>query len=585
MIDFIPSTTTFRKVPHQSGVYEIDLNVIFNNHNNDTNFYLSGNGSVFFIFGSNSGNYFASGSSKIYFDATIPQVNQLYSFVIGDGIFDIYDSQDNPLILGAAKPTGILQRIFVSTNSNTQGQFELTLLGNKPIFNISSGMVFSSQQNFNNSISVTNLTTTPFNILSGDFGPYPFISGNSLPLFVNSLSTRQIRFSGHANNSNTQQTTFSLDTDFGDFLNVITISGTLFSGSGYVFTSPAATQTTYGFFTPQAFSIRNTGTETVVFQPQISPVTRNINIGVPTYSGIPINNYLSGILDTTSDLFFSDHITWNSGNFYIIQNSQSGIGIVDVYPDKTPNNTTDPFIGTSGASNNFAFGQTFKMFNNFQMTGLTIPLGFDSGSNSFSNGDIALVRIFRGTGISGALLGTSNTLDATLLPSYPTTTTFNFVFPSPITLSSGTEYSMVLSGNATWLGSNNGKYIKIPTTTGFYISGYEFSVNSSSQASFYNSNSGNLVFNIDWLPPIGANRYFLNVISGPVNIFSTINSGTYEKYMATKSFIFTDLTITSPPGQLSYFTMFYTGAVSGLNIANLQFLGTNYNNLVSGFTI
>lgn len=584
MINFIPSTTTFRKVPNQSGVFEIDLNVLFANHNNDVSFILSGNGRTFFTFGSNSGNYFASGNSKIFFDSTLPEVNQFYSFVIGDKLFDVYDQDDNPLILGASKPTGILQEVIVNTTNNTEGQFEIVLKGNKPAFIITSGLVFPTQQSYNTSIAVTNLTTTPFSILSGSFGPVPSVSGtNGFPLFIGSMSTTNINFSGKVSFDGVQQTSFTLNADFGNFSNVIGITGTLYSGSGYVFSTPTVSTIGFEDVSANIFSIRNTGTETITFQPLVSPVSRSITIGIPTYSGIPINNYLSGILDTTSDFFFSDHITWASGNFYIIHNSQSGINIVNVDADASPNILTDPFIGTSGGSNNFAFGQTFKMFNNFQMTGVTVPLGFDSGSNPFAVGDIAVVRIFRGTGISGTLLGTSNVIDNTLLSGYPTTSAFDFYFPSPISLISGTEYSMALSGNSTWLGTNNGKYIKIPTSTGFYVSGNKFSVDSASNVIMYGAASGNLVFSIKWMPPTGANRYFLNVVSGPRNISTIINSGNYEKYMAVQNFSF-DNTITSLPGQLSYFTMFYTGAVSGLNIVNLQFLGTNYNNLISGFT-
>lgn len=115
MINIIPNTTFFRRVPFQSGDYSLELDILLSNHNHSIDFAVSGGGSVFFRFGSDSGNYYASGDRKLYFDATIPNTNLNYSFVFGSEQYDIYNEDGIPLVVGGIKSTGICERVWVRT--------------------------------------------------------------------------------------------------------------------------------------------------------------------------------------------------------------------------------------------------------------------------------------------------------------------------------------------------------------------------------------------------------------------------------------------------------------------------------------
>lgn len=585
MINIIPSTTTFRRVPHQSGVYQLDLDITLNNHNNDVEFFLSGGGSRFFSFGSNSGNYFASGSSKVYFEATTPNIQRTYSFVIGSNSFDVYNQDEAPLILGASKTTGIFERIYVGATVGAAGEFEVLLKGQKPSFNITNGMVFSIFQNYNTFLQVENETSTPFNILSGSFNSIGNVSGiNQLPVLINSLSTVNIPFSGRLNSLGNQSTLLTVNSDFIDSTIVLNLTGTSYSGSGYIFTAPLSITSVFGNSSNASFTIKNTGTETITFQPQISGITQQILIGVPTYSGVPLKNLLRGHLDTTNTFYFSDHINWTGGNFNIIQQSQTGVNILSVSGDKTPSVSDDTFVGL-GTTGHKAFGQSFRLTHDYELTGINLHLGYNSSFSPLSGSDAMFVRIHAGIGTTGALLSESQVIPGSTLPSFQSGASgFFFPLPTSLSLISGNNYSFLLTGNSSWVTSSANKFVYIQESSGFYISGFEFYVNQSDTTFVGVESWGNLVFEIMSFPPIGANRYFVNVTDGNYNRLATVDSGNYDKYMASQSFVFQDSSIESLPNELKYFTMTYTGVVSGINVANLKFLNTTYNNLISGET-
>jgi hypothetical protein len=584
MISIFPDFN-FRKVPHQSGIYQLDLSILLDNHNHDVEFLLSGKGANFFNFGANSGNYYASGNSKLFFEATTPKIERNYSFVFSDSKYDVYNGSNVPLILGAQKPTGILERVYVKSQTGVSGLFEITLKGKRPSFTISSGFVIPIFESIATGIFGLNNSDVPFSILSGTLDTLNFISGNNkFPIEFNSLETKLIPFSGHVTSDNDFSSTLILNTDFGDFTNVLSISGTLFSGSGYQFIAPSAQTINFGDFSDLFFTINNTGTETITFQPLITPITRSISISTPTYSGVPIANFFTGYLDTSSELFFSDNISWTSGIFNIIQHNNTGVNILRVLPDKDPSLLTDAFIGTSGVFDSLAWGQSFRLTHNYPLTGISMRLGYNPSGSLFSGNDTASMYIRQGSGITGSLLSTSHPFNLNSLTAYPTTTGIQFVFPSPVELSSGAEYSFYLSGTSTWLGATPGRVLMIQDTTGAYITGITFRTLSDNSFQSFNETSGNLVFDIIWYPPSGMKRYFTNVNSGNTNLFSTVNSGSYNKYMADKSFVFSNTEIQSPPSTPKSFTMTYTGAVSGLNIVNLKFLGTNFDQNISGNT-
>lgn len=584
MINIVPNTTAFRKIPYQSGVYEIDLTSFLTNNRNDVNYYVSGGGSIFFAFGSNSGNYYASGITKNFFQSTTPGLSRHYDFILTQNSYDVYIDSTS-IILNAPKTTGIAERIYIqATNDTAIGSFELNVFGNKPSFYIDGGIVLTAGQNIITGIRAYNQTTTPFSILSGSIQPLDLVSGlNKLPLFINQLNSGVIQISGKLTSQDTKSTVITLNTDFADFNSVITITGTAFSGSGITFVTPPAQTILVGNQSFLNFGVNNTGTEFVTFQPQINKIPYEIAIGVPSYSGIPIANYLSGYLDTTSTFFFSDNIVFSSGSFNIIQQSQTGLNIVRVLADDTPNVAVDPFIGRDSSFNITAFGQMFKPPHDFNITGLNVNMGYDPGSTAFANGDIAFINLYQGTGITGSLIGTSSSIDCTRLTPFPTGSGIDFVFPQPKLLTSGTEYSFLISGNSTWLGSNASKFLMIENTTGFYISGFMFSLNSSGFLTQYDSTYGNLVFRIPWTIPTGAKRYYTNTLSGNRAQQYLINTGTYNKYMVDKNFTFLDSSFTSNPNDNQFFTLVLTGVTSGLNIVNIKMLGTSYSQLYSGF--
>ena len=573
VINIVPNANTFRRIPYQSGVYEIDLSINLSNHNNDVNFYVSGGGSIFFAFGSNSGNYYASGTTKQFFQSTTPGTPLIYNFVLSSNSYDVYNNS-TPIIFNMGKATGMAERIYAQATNGAVGAFELNIFGNKPMFYIDSGTVFTAGQNIITGFRAYNQTSTPFHILSGSFQPLDLVSGaNKFPLFVNQLNSSVIQMSGRLTSQNNKSTILTLNTDFGDVDSVITFTGTAFSGSGLVFTTPLAQSVLFGGQALASFVVSNTGTEFVTFQPRVNTILWPIAIGTATYSGSPISNFFSGYLDTDSKFFFSDNIRWNSGEFNIIQENATGLSLINITGESP---ITGLFLGSDEA---FVVGQSINFPFDYHLTGFTMKLG---GTGTFASTDVVFARIVQGQGITGATISTSSNIPCTALATGITGSYIDFALPSPAFLQSGNFYSIYLSGDSAWCGNSgaspNRKVILLQNTGNPYPNGSGFKYNGATTF------TGDAILSVTNLTPTGARRYLVNQISGYQPKTYTINTGIYNKYMADKNFSFVDATFTSNPNDNQSFTTIYSGAVSGLNIVNITFLGTTYSGFYSGVT-
>lgn len=575
MISIIPNTSIFRKVPFQSGNYSVELDINLGNHFNDVDFILSGGGSTFFKFGSNSGHYYSSGVNKLYFDSTIPNTDLSYTFVISDNSFDVYNG-DTAVILNALKATGRLDRIITKTTVNAEGEFSLILRGNRPDFKITSGMTFPINGSFVDGLVVTNTTSIPFSILSGTFDTINNISGaNKFPLFLDSYNSGVIGFSGRLASISNPSISFVVNADFVNTANVITITGTQFSGSGYTISSPTPSDISFGNFDNQLWVIKNTGTLPLRFSPTISKMVTGINITPPTYSGVNLKNHFSGYFDTPSQFYFTDKITWSGGAFHIIEQNNTGINIFNI----TGESHTGLFVGT--LTNN-AVGETFTLPYDYQITGISAKLA--TNDSGFFGTDFIFVSIFRGNGVSGQRLGNSDSVLCSNIPfSLESGDYFNFKFPLPIDITANNPYSIVISGSPTFVGNISSvppRSVYILQTTGsvFNGSGFEFL---SPNTIF---DSGNAFFKLDWIPAIDANRYKINVLSGDITNFNTVYSGIYDKYQGYLSFSFTKNNFEALPNSPINFEMSYTGLVSGMNFARLTFDSLDYSTIISGLT-
>lgn len=581
MIDLIPNSTSFRRVPYQSGNYSIELDINLSNHNHNLDFALSGAGSIFFRFGSNSGNYYASGIQKLYFDSTLPNNDLQYTFVISNSGYDVYDFNDNPLILGGVKNSGTCERFVVSASSAAAGQYSLILRGSKPNFSITSGMTFPIQSNFNDNVVVQNNTSVPFHLLSGTFDAIGSISGaNRFPTFVNSNASVNIPFSGKTNLTSNQDISFILNADFTNTANVLTISGTLLSGSGYILTQPTPQEVALGGFTNSLWLVNNTGTTPLRFTPVVTNITSGINITLPQYSGTNVYNYFSGFFDTPSQFYMSDHISWSGGNFYIIQETTTGIGMINI----TGENSATP-VSTGllvGTNVNLSVGQTFSFPFDFYVTGVSLKLAV-TGSG-FVNSDSIFISLYNGNGVSGSVITNSNSL---LCPSIPTGIgsgqNFYFRFPTPAFLLSGNSYSFAIGGSPSFIGNTTGtpsrQVVLLRTTGNVYPNGSGF---------FYDGTTtfttGDALIKVDWYKPLNSIRYQVNSIVGATNQFFYISTGTYDKYQDHLSFVFSNNEVEALPNTPMSIPMTYTGLVQGMNFARLTFTGLGYTTIISGLT-
>lgn len=577
MIDLIPNSTSFRRIPYQSGNYSIELGINLANHNNNVDFALSGGGSIFFRFGSNSGNYYASGIQKLYFDSTIPNSDLDYTFVVSTSGYDVYDASSSPLILGGIKNSGRLERIYTTASSAASGQYSLILRGARPDFYITSGMTFPTQSNFNDAITVQNTTSVPFYLLSGAFDPLNFLSGaNRFPTLVDANSTASIPFSGKTNLASNQSISFILNTDFFNTVNVLTISGTTFSGSGYNITVPESQTANFESFSDALWYIANTGTTILNFHPVIDKIVSGILISPPTYSGTNLKNNFSGYFDTPSSFYMSDKITWTGGAFHIIQENNTGINIFNI----TGGSPTGLSIGTN---TNLSVGETFVIPFDFQLTGVSVKMA--TNSSGFISSDIVYVNVFKGNGVSGQRLSVSDSVLCSNIPfSTESGVYFDLRFPSPIDIIANNRYTFALSGNPEFIGnviSSPTRAIFMLQTTGVAYNGSGFYYDGPTTT----FTSGNGFFRLDWMPAINSHRYQINIVSGDVNNFYSTYSGTYDKYQTQHSFVFDNGTKTIFPNESINFEMTYTGLVSGVNFAQLSFPELGYSTIISGETL
>lgn len=289
MIDFIPSTSIFRKVPHQSGVYQIDLDVILNNHNNTVRFDLSGYGSRFFSFGIDSGSYYASGNQKNYFESNVSNIERKYSFVLADNTFDVYDFSSNPFCLNIGKPTGILERIYVTSSSGTDGRFSLELKGNSPVWSTSGNIYMPIDSYQNTSFSVINSSNTPFNILSGG-GTLPnYVSGvNVFPISLGQFQSGSIPISGRLSSLQDSASSYVLYSDHNVYYSDLNVFATYYSGSGFVMSLPTyPIIPMFGNF-DMLLSIQNTGTNILSFTPVLGQKVSGSPVGA--YQSFSVNS-------------------------------------------------------------------------------------------------------------------------------------------------------------------------------------------------------------------------------------------------------------------------------------------------------
>lgn len=575
MIDIIPNISSFRRVPFQSGNYSIELDINLSNHLNDVTFILSGGGSTFFSFGSNSGSYYASGNNKLYFDSTMPNTDLTYTFIINNSSFDVY-KDSSPLILNGVKNTGICEKIFTNTTTNADGQFSLILRGNRPSFNISSGMIFPINGTNIDNIIVTNNTTVPFYLLSGTLDTINFVSmGSQFPTFINANNSGTITFSGHLDSISDEDISFILNTDFVNLANVLTITGTNFSGSGYSLSAPVSQTTTFGAFANALWLLSNTGTVPLKFSPTISKMVTGIQITPPTYSGVNLKNYFSGYFDTPSQFYFSDKITWSGGAFHIIEQNNTGLGVFNI----TGDNPTGLYIGTL---TNVAAGETFVLPYDFQITGLSAKLA--TNDSGFFGSDIVYIGLYQGSGVSGTLLSTSSPILCSNIPlTLESGQYFQFLFPTAISLKANNLYTISLSGNPNFAGnvlSVPPRQIFIFQTTGKVFEGSGFYYNGTTHFT-----TGNTFFQLNWMPPLNSSRYLVNIVSGTATNFQNVYTGIYDKYQGYLSFSFANNNIQAFPNSPISFVMTYTGLSSGMNFAQLNFNELGYSTIISGFTI
>jgi hypothetical protein len=580
MIDILANKTSFRRVPYQSGNYSIELDIKLSNHFNDVNFFLSGQGSVFFGFGSNSGHYFASGSSKVYFDATMPNTDLNYTFVISNTTFDVY-KDSTLLIANLPKPTGICTRLINQNTPNAEGQFSLILRGDKPAFTISSGMTFPINSNYTDSLVVTNNSNIPFHLLSGTSDTVNFVTPiNSFPLLVGANSSRTLNFSGFLSSVDNRQFSFILNTDFINTANVITLSGTFFSGSGYVINVPSPLSVTFGSFGDGLFIVNNTGTTPLKFTPVFSKIVTGININVPTYSGVPINNYFSGYFDTNSPFYFSDHISWSGGDFYIIERLQTGVNLVSVTGDTIGGVTSGYPVGTNS---NISVGQCFTLPYDYHLTGVSVGLAV-TGSG-FVSSDLIYLTLYQGNGVTGSIIADSSQLDASTIPTgISSGQNYYFNFSQPQLLLANNSYSLAIRGSPTFIGNGTGtpsrQVLLLATTGDIWTAGSGF-INGTGGFAFQN---GDAVISIDWMPPLNTTRYKVNHKNGTQANFVTISTGIYDKYQGYLSFSFNNTSIEALPNTPVYFDMTYSGLVSGMNFVKLDLVGLGYSTIISGLT-
>lgn len=579
MIDIISNSTSFRKIPHQSGIYSVEFDVNLTNHFNNIDFALSGAGSIFFRFGSNSGHYYASGVEKLYFDSTSPDTNLSYDFIIANTSYDVY-KDDVPLILNATKSTGTLEKIFNNNTANANGQFSLILRGNRPSFRITSGMTFPTNTSFVDNVVVYNNSSVPFNILSGTADTIGFISGiNRLPLFLPANGSGLIPFSGRLNGASNQNISLIINADYVNTPNVLSITGTQFSGSGYIISAPSPATIGFGGFDNVLWFLSNTGTTPLRFSPVISQISTGINITVPTYSGVEVFNYFSGFFDTPSQFFFSDKITWSGGAFYIIQENPTGISLINTTGDSVGGVTSGLFVGTNV---NLSVGQSFSFPFDLSLTGVSLNLAV-TGSG-FIPSDTIFVNIYGGNGVSGSVMSSSDSLNCQNIPTgISNGQLFNFRFPTPISLFSGSKYSIGITGAPSFVGnvssSPSRQVILLSTTGNVYAGGSGFIYNGSTTFT-----TGDAIMRIDWMPPLNSHRYHVNSVAGAMNQFYKISTGIYDKYQSHLSFSFNENNLEALPGSPMNFEMTYDGIVSGMNFARLTFDNIGYSTIISGLT-
>lgn len=577
MINIIPNTTFFRRVPFQSGDYSLELDILLSNHNHSIDFAVSGGGSVFFRFGSDSGNYYASGDRKLYFDATIPNTNLNYSFVFGSEQYDIYNEDGIPLVVGGIKSTGICERVWVRTTDDAAGEFSLILRGNRPSFSITSGLTFPVLSQSLDKLTVQNNTNTPFYLLSGTIDSLNNVSGaNTFPLLVDAQNSVDINFSGSLESDDDRAISFVLNADYINTVNVLSITGTLYSGSGYTITAPGAPSTNDGGFVNSLWFITNTGTIPLKFTPTISKITSGISVGVPTYSGNNLKNFHSGYFDTTSSFYVSDKITWTGGAFHIIQNNAVGINLIGV---TGATNQTGLMAGTTSGS---ACGQSFSLPFDFQITGVTATIA--ATGLGFTTSDNVFVSVFEGVGVTGTPIATSASIPCLSLPSgLSSGSGFYFRFSNPVEVLANNEYSFVLSGNPEFVGnslSTPARHVMWMHNGGNpYVGGSGF-VYDGSTTRFL----GDALISLDWMPALNTNRYKVNVVDGATSNFYTIDSGTYDKNQGHNSFVFTDLSVEALPNRPVSFGMRYTGVVSGTNFVQVSFPELGYQAIITGVT-
>lgn len=341
MISVTPDTTIFRKVPAQSGIYQIDWTILQSGHNGNIELSLSGYGSRFFAFGSDSGNYYASGDSKKYFTANVPNVEQTYSFVFENNKYDVYDEDNNPLMLSMDKPTGYCERLYIQASSGAAGIFELTLKGKSPVFTITGAVTFPIQGPYQTELQVYNSGDAPFSLLSGDFSPTNYISGLAdLPKLVQPGSTALCTLSGQLESLNEQTALFLLYTDHSTTPVNVNFLPTTYSGSGFTLTTPTAPTAYFGDTVDMIYRILNTGTTTLKFTPVISFHSRDIEI-------------------TSGSKFYSnDRIVWTGGEFYIIQ---TGSGVYFDYLVNIVSGTSDLSSLNSGTYYKYASDDSFNI--------------------------------------------------------------------------------------------------------------------------------------------------------------------------------------------------------------------------------
>lgn len=531
MINIGPNTFLHRFVPVQSGIYGVASQFKVDNTSAKFDVLFSGNGSISFALGIESGKVFASGTSKKYFDVlSTNTTTNLTSIQVSNTGYDIFINSQ-PQLVSQTKATGNLEKIyFIGGTAGFTGTCEIQVFGNPPNLQISNpkqSFILPRQNVVNTGVSVTNFSNVDTRVLTANI--YNLSSGNMLtgqfPILVKGGEEKIIPFSGrYSSDSLTQSILSSYIADFSSSFITSTIVPTEFSGLGVRVTQlPIANN--LNLINIGTILVENTGTVSALMYPLV--VSTGILIG---YSGFNerqlynivaasggTTNLVTGIVDPKKftslqsyPFFYSDRITSKKSDLFLIQHPEQ---IVPTYviSGSGGNNTTILESNHAGRAIGFfkanAVGHSFVAPYDFASTFITLPLRgngdhlySDSGNQefwkrvvNFSPTDRMGVILYSGTGLnftgSGILTSSwvncsgniqnygfwghaSQKPDSSVLSSYASGfKNQRFDFGQPVLFNSGATYTILLSGSGAWMnGEVSGqRYI---TWQGLYHTGY-----------------------------------------------------------------------------------------------------------------